>query len=271
MVVISEKEFVEMTDYIKQQYGIHMKAEKRTLLIGRLQQVLQEKSMNNFSEFLQYVKSDKSGNALTSLADKITTNHTFFMRETAHFQYLQQQVLPELTPKIRDKDIRIWSAGCSSGQEPYTLAMILADYFGKEKIGWDTKILATDLSSRALELATTGEYPMEQVMTLPVAWREKYFKTKTPTSAVISDKLKAEVIYRRFNLMDPMFPFKKKFHAIFCRNVMIYFDAPTREALVNKFWDQLEYGGYLFIGHSESISRDRTPFRYVMPAVYRKE
>ncbi len=270
-MVITEKEFVELTNYIKRQYGIHMKEEKRTLLIGRLQQVLHQNNFSSFTEFIEHVKSDKTGHALVELADKITTNHTFFMRETNHFQFFQAYILPELTDRLKDKDIRIWSAGCSSGQEPYTLAMILSDYYGKEKMMWNTQILATDISSRSLLQAASGEYPTEQIGTLPARWRESYFKVKTPTTSVICDKLKAEVIYRKFNLMEPVFPFKKRFHVIFCRNVMIYFDNPTKEELVDKFWDQLEYGGYLFIGHAESLNRDKTKFRYVMPAVYRKE
>ncbi len=270
-MVITEKEFVELTTYIKQQYGIHMKEEKRTLLIGRLQQLLVQKNFASFTEFLEHVKSDKTGHALVDLADKITTNHTFFMRETDHFQFFQTHVLPELTARLKEKDIRIWSAGCSSGQEPYTLAMILSDYFGKDKIWWNSQILATDISTRSLQTAAAGEYPIEQIQTLPAKWRENYVKVKSTTTSVICDKLKGEVIYRKFNLMEPVFPFKKKFHVIFCRNVMIYFDNPTKEALVDKFWDQLEYGGYLFIGHAESLNRDKTAFRYIMPAVYRKE
>lgn len=271
IMVITEKEFVELTNYIKLQYGIHMKEEKRTLLIGRLQQVLQQNNFASFTEFLDHVKSDKTGHALVDLADKITTNHTFFMRETNHFQFFQAHVLPELTGRLKEKDLRIWSAGCSSGQEPYTLVMILSDYFGKDKMWWNSQVLATDISTRSLQTASAGEYPIEQIETLPANWRDNYTKVKTATTSVISDKLKSEVIYRKFNLMEPVFPFKKKFHVIFCRNVMIYFDNPTKEALVDKFWDQLEYGGYLFIGHAESLNRERTKFRYVMPALYRKE
>jgi chemotaxis protein methyltransferase CheR len=271
MVMITEQEFAQLTNYIKTHYGIHMKEEKRTLLVGRLQQTMQRMNFSSYTEYLEYVKSDKSGKALTELANQVTTNHTFFMRETDHFDFYRDHVLPDLIARLREKDIRVWSAGCSSGQEPYTLAMIMADVLGKEKVWWDTKVLATDICSRVLEHAAKGEYPTDQIAALPDKWKSEYLRAKSKDTSVFSDKIRAEVIYRKFNLMDAKFPFKKPFHVIFCRNVMIYFDNPTREALVDKFWDHMEYGGYLFIGHSESLNRDKTRFRYVMPAVYRKE
>lgn len=259
-----------MADYIKANYGINLKEEKQSLVTGRFQNVLIQNSFNNFSEYFDYIVSDKTGDAVITLIDKITTNHTFFMREADHFFYFRDKVLPYLKSTVKDKDLRIWSAGCSTGEEPYTLAMIIDEFFGKEKMWWDTKILATDISSKVLDTAIKGIYSNEEIAALPLNWRLNYFKKLDNENSVLVDKIRNEVIYRKFNLMEEVFPFKRKFHVIFCRNVMIYFDAQTKRELVNKFYDLTEYGGYLFIGHSESLNREETKYKYIMPAVYRK-
>lgn len=271
MYTITTGEFRKLADYIKVNYGIQLKDEKQSLVTGRLHNVLMQNNFNNFSEYYDYLASDKTGNAIVTLIDKITTNHTFFMREADHFYYFRDKVLPQLAGTVKEKDLRIWSAGCSSGEEPYTLAMILCDFFGKEKMWWDTKVLATDISGKVLEAAAKAEYGNEGIATLPPDWRLNYVKGLNSEKSTFIDKIRNEVIYRKLNLMDPVFPFKKKFHVIFCRNVMIYFDNKTKCELINKFYDLTEYGGYLFIGHSESLNRDETKYKYVMPAVYRKE
>jgi chemotaxis protein methyltransferase CheR len=271
MIEITDKEFNLLSELIKDNYGIKLKQEKKTLVTGRLHNVLIENNFSNFSEYINYVMADKTGQASSTLLNKITTNHTFFMREADHFNYFKEIVLPFWTKASFKKDLRIWSAGCSTGEEPYTLAMLIDEYLGNEKAIWDAKILATDISTKALGLAVEGKYSNEEIETLPSTWRINYFNKRDDQKVSISDKLKKEVIYRRFNLMEEVFPFKKKFHVIFCRNVMIYFDNDTKNALVDKFYNSLEYGGYLFIGHSESLNRDKTNFKYIKPAVYRKE
>lgn len=267
---ITDKEFTQLAHYIRENYGIHLKEEKKTLVNGRLQHVLTQEGFSSFTEYFRHLISDKTGDAVTVLLNKITTNHTFFMREPDHFYYFRDKVLPWLASTVRSKDLRIWCAACSTGEESYTLAMILQDYFGHNLAGWDTKILATDISEKCLEFARRGEYSDERMAPLSKAWKLQYFQRASADSAVVIPKIKNEVIYRRFNLMDALFPFKKKFHVIFCRNVMIYFDQETKVELVNRLCHQLEDGGYLFIGHSESISRDHSRFRYIMPAVYQK-
>jgi len=271
MITITDKEFKQLSDYINENYGINLKEEKRSLVMGRLLNVLIENNFKSFSEYIDYVILDKTGKAADTLINKITTNHTFFMREADHFYYFRDRVLPYLASSVKEKDLRIWSAGCSSGEEPYTLAMIIDEFFGNEKIFWDTKILATDISTKVLNTAKVGIYSNEKIATLPASWRLKYFKKLDAQNSVVIDRLRNEVIYRKFNLMDKVFPFKRKFHVIFCRNVMIYFDARTRMELVNKFYNLTERGGYLFIGHSESLNREGTKYKYIMPAVYRKE
>lgn len=270
MINITDKEFIQLSTYIKENYGINLKEEKKVLVIGRLSNELLEHNFKNFAQYYKYLISDKTGKAVSTLISKITTNHTYFMRENDHFEYLRNMVLPYLVNSIKDKDLRIWSAGCSSGEEAYTIAMILDEFFRDEKLWWDKKILATDISEKVLSMAKTGIYEKEKISLLPESWRKEYLKNYNDEKCVFIDKIKSEIIYRKFNLMDNVFPFKKKFHVIFCRNVMIYFDNDTKNSLIQKFYDSLEYGGYLFIGHSESLAGINTGFKYVMPSIYRK-
>lgn len=269
MLAINNKEFKALTEYIQLHYGVNL-SRKRHLIEGRLANLLIDREFTSFAEYLDHVFHDHSKLELTDLINRLTTNHTFFMREANHFDYFRDRVLPLLKNTVAKKDLRVWSAGCSSGQEPYTLAMIMTDFFGAEKSLWDTKVLATDISVKALEIAERGVYSAEGVQDLPAIWKLNYFQKMDQQHFQVVNTLKAEVVYRVFNLMDEVFPFKRKFHVIFCRNVMIYFDHKTKLQLINKFYDQMEPGGYLFIGHTESLSRDETPYRYVMPAVYQK-
>lgn len=271
MVTITEKEFKQFADYIEANYGIHLKTDKQSLVAGRLNNVLLSKNFKSLSEYFDYVVSDKTGKAVVTLLDKITTNHTFFMREADHFHYFRDKVLPFLAGTAKDKDLRIWSAACSSGEEPYTLAMIIDEFFGKEKMWWDTKILATDISSNVLDIAKKGVYCKEKITALPMQWKLNYFKEFDSENSILTEKIRNEVIYRKLNLMDAVFPFKRKFHVIFCRNVMIYFDNKTKNELVERLYNMTEYGGYLFIGHSEYLNRDVTRYKYIKPALYRKE
>ncbi|MGE5423101.1 MAG: CheR family methyltransferase, partial [Ignavibacteriales bacterium] len=211
-----------------------------------------------------------SGGALSEMVDRITTNHTYFMREMDHFNFFRNEVLPYLKTAVKDRDLRIWSAGCSSGQEPYALAMLLADYFHDEKDKWDTTVLATDISSQALETAREGIYSDEALSALPNHWKLQYIKKLAPNQNIVSDAIKKSVVFRKFNLMDKNFPFKKAFHVIFCRNVMIYFDNDTKRELVKRYYDSTVSGGYLFIGQSESLNKSLTDYKYIIPAVYRK-
>lgn len=270
MIRISDKEFNQLSGFIHKNYGIHLKPEKKTLVNGRLHKVLLELGMASFSEYYAYLTQDTSGIALAVLVDKITTNHTFFMREAEHFVFFKDTVLPYWASQLKNRDLRTWCAASATGEEPYTLAMIIQDYFEGSSNYWDTKLLATDISQSALETARKGIYSSDRVKDLPLHWKNKYFSKLDSDRYQIKEQLRREVIYRKLNLMDEKFPFKETIHTIFCRNVMIYFDQPTKEKLVNKLYDILEPGGYLFIGHSESLNRDTTRFKYIKPAVYRK-
>jgi len=269
MINLKDSEFRELTEYMKANYGINL-THKKILIEGRLSNMITEKGFSNFSDYLKFVFKDPSGDEISLLINKLTTNHTYFMREADHFDYFKDIVLPYLDATSKTKDLRIWSAGCSSGEEPYTLAMIIADYFGALKSRWNTKILATDISEKVLDTAKKGIYSEEAVNTIPKCWALNYFNKIENENYKLSEEIRNEIIYRDFNLMTEIFPFKKKFHVIFCRNVMIYFEPKTKIELINKFYDMTEPGGYLFIGHSESINKDETKYKYIKPAIYRK-
>ncbi len=271
MITITDKEFRHLAKYIKGNYGINLREEKRALVMGRLQNTLLSQNFDNFTDYFAYIAADKTGKAARTLIDKLTTNHTYFMREAGHFDFFKNEVLPYLTNHVANRDLRIWSAGCSTGEEPATLAMIMDEYFGTEKSIWDTRILATDISSKVLDKASKGIYKSNNLALLPPMWKMNYFNKINPEQSVLTKKIRNEIIYRKFNLMEAEFPFGRKFHVIFCRNVMIYFDHKTKLELVSKLYDLTEPGGYLFVGHSESLHRDETKYKYILPAVYRKD
>lgn len=270
MITITDQEFKQITQFIKSNYGINLGEAKRALVTGRLHQVLMNLGLNSYTEYYNYLIHDKTGEAVTTLVDKMTTNHTFFMREAEHFHYFLDHVLPFLSHIIKDRDLRIWSAASSSGEEPYTLAMLIDEFLGKEKLLWDSKVLATDISTAVLDIARKGVYSNEKIGLLPPNWRMQYFNKYDADQYILIDRIRKQVIYRKYNLMDKVIPFKRKFHVIFCRNVMIYFDNQTKDELIERLYEMTEYGGYLFIGQSESLNRDTTRFKYIMPAVYRK-
>lgn len=270
MIKIKENEFHNFVEYVKNNYGINL-IEKRTLIETRLQNILLENGFRNFSEYYDYILYDNEGEAVIDLVNKLTTNYTYFLRERDHFDYLKNHVLPHIEETSMDKDIRIWCAGCATGEEPYTLAMLVNDYLGSQKIFWDTSILATDISINALSTAKEGIYTNKAIEVLPAAWQYNHFDKIDNEKSVVKNELKQQIIFRSFNLTNEIFPFKKKFHAIFCRNVMIYFDKETKVDLVNKFYEFTEPKGYLFIGHSESINQDGMRYKHMAPSVYRKE
>jgi len=273
MMAISDKEFSDLRDLIHKRFGINLTEQKRSLLVGRLQKLMRKLNLSTFADYYQYLTEDKTEQALGELVDLISTNHTYFNREKDHFEYFYNTALPTVVEKLKRenrKDLRIWCAGCSSGEEPYTLLMLMQEYFGSEYSSWDAGILATDISDRALSIARNGVYSAERVEQLPDNLRRKYFTPAGPGEMAVVDRIKREATFRRFNLMNSSFPFKKPFQMIFCRNVMIYFDQPTRDALVGRYHQFTEPGGYLFIGHSETLGRSQSRYKYLQPALYQK-
>ncbi len=269
MEKIKREEFLRLVEYMREQYGLNLE-QKLALVEGRISSVLDRKGFSTLGEYIDFVMRDKSGEEAKTLVTRLTTNYTYFMREDQHYKYLSGVILPHLTQTLRDHDLRIWSAGCSSGEEAYTTAMVIDNFFGFSKSQWDTRILATDISPAVLNMAIEGVYPADRLNNLSDTWKKKYFQKLDADKYKVGDIIRNEVIFRPLNLMDKQFPFKKKFHVIFCRNVMIYFNKETRISLVNRFYDVLEPGGYLFIGLSETIHKTDTAFKFIQPSIYQK-
>ena len=266
---ISDKDFIRLCEYIKKNFGVNLE-KKRTLVEGRLAGDIKKSRFNNFSDFIEDVYSDTGGKKINALMTRLTTNYTYFMREEAHYLFMQDVALPHLKSTVQNRDLRIWSAGCASGEEPYTTAMVLSEWFGLEKSAWDTTILATDISIRVLDMAKAGVYPEGHFAKLNPNWKSKYFVKIGPDEYKVSDRLAKEVVFAQFNLMGDFSRFKKKFHIIFCRNVMIYFDSPTKIELVKKFYNALEVGGWLFVGLSETLTGINSDFEQIAPSIYRR-
>ncbi|MDR3182843.1 MAG: protein-glutamate O-methyltransferase CheR [Planctomycetaceae bacterium] len=271
---ITEAEFHSIRDLVYQRFGITLSDQKKSLVVGRLQKILRQHNFSTFKQYYDMLIADKTDAAITELANQITTNHTFFFRESDHFDFFKNTILPWMVKMHTDqhnKDLRIWCAAASSGEEPYTLIMTLFDFFGNDYKNWDCGLLATDVSEKALLAAKKGLFDPSRMQGVPPVLLNKYFKKMPDGQFQVSDVLKKEVTYRRFNLMNKSLPFKKPFDCIWCRNVMIYFDGPTKHELVNRMYDKCVNGAYLLIGHSETLSRDLTKWKYIQPAVYRKE
>ena len=273
LMTMSDREFQLLRDLVYSRLGINLTEKKRSMLIGRLQKLLYTSGFKSFQDYYDYLVRESNEDAMIELINRVTTNYSFFYRGKSHFDFFSQRAFPELLETLRQRnsrDIRIWTAGCSTGEEPYMLIMMMLERLGLEYRFWDGGILATDISEKALRFAREGIYPDARVKEVPQHLQKRYFKTLPDGSLAVKDVVKREVVFRKFNLKNDVFPFEKPFQMIFCRNVMIYFDRQTRDALLQRFYEITEPGGYLFIGHSETLGRDQQKYKYIMPAVYRK-
>jgi len=270
---LTERAYRRICELVRGQFGIHLASEKQFLVINRLGRHVQTLGFESYEAFVDYVESDVSGQALEVLADLISTNHTYFFREPAHFEFLRTDVLPEIEASLTrggDNDLRLWCAAASTGEEAYTIVMTMLDSFGPRYARFNAGLLATDLSLKALRQAAAGVYSREQVQRVPPGLRQRYFLPQADGRLAVARPVRAEVLFRQFNLVTGNFAFKKPFHAIFCRNVMIYLDPPARRRLVSALYQATAPGGYLFIGHAETIAPDVTRYRSVRPAVYQR-
>lgn len=267
---MTDEEFWRICRFMKNRYGIDM-SRKKEIIEGRLENYIRSNGYKSHNEYMNAVESDITGSRERDLVNILTTNHTFFMREFEHFDYLRCEVLPWLRRKEEQKkDLCIWCGAASTGQEPYMLAMLLKDFFGLEHELWDTKVLATDVATDVLRQAIEGKYDREQIESLPETWKRRFLRPiEGGKRYEVTREIKNEVLFRQFNLMD-IFPFKRKMHIVFLRNVMIYFDKETKKQLIQKVYDVMEPGGYLFIGRTETIDRDSTPFELIQPSIFRK-
>lgn len=273
--VLKDREFSRFSSFIYDEVGIKMPPAKKTMLEARLQKRLKALGLNTFEEYADFVFSAAGkGDELIHLIDVVTTNKTDFFREPAHFDYLVKSAIPSL---IDDRDagirnpLKIWSAGCSTGEEPYTLAMVLSEFTASNP-GFRTSILASDISTSVLSKARNAIYTEDRVDTIPLQLKKKYLLRSKDTSKSlvrIAPQLRTMVSFRRLNFMED-FGLQDQMDIIFCRNVIIYFDKPTQERLLNRFHRQLVRGGFLFLGHSETLNGLNVPLHSVASTVYRK-
>lgn len=262
--VLQPAHFERIITMLHEHCGIRMRAGKEGLVRARLAKRLRLLGLTDFDSYLELVEREPSRREFTEMVDALTTNKTSFFREQAHFEFLQDTVLPSC-----QSGIRLWSAGCSTGEEPYTLAMLLNETLQPAAVR-SARILATDISHRVLATAKAGVYAAEGLSEVPRAIRQKYWRTAAEGGGTHLEALPALrqlIQFGKLNLMEP-WPMRGPFDAILCRNVMIYFDKATQQSLVERYWALLRPGGYLFVGHSESLTGLDHRFRYVQPAVY---
>ena len=269
---LSDALFQKFSALVYDKVGIYLKPEKRELLNARLGKRMRALGINSFREYYEYLSRDTSGEELVQMIDAVSTNFTSFFREKDHFDFLVSHVLPDLTSRKRRKqEVVIWSAASSSGEEPYTIALVTEDFFEKRAEG-GYRILATDVSTRVLAHAERGVYSMDRVVKVPERYLRKYFQKGHGSAAGhvrVKEHLRRRISFERFNLMD-QFPWDGTLDIIFCRNTMIYFNRETQQRLVSKFYRALAPGGYLFIGHSESITGLKHEFVPTVSTVYQK-
>ena len=266
MIKFTDEEFQRLTAYVAEHYGIDL-SKKRTLAECRLSLELDKLHIPTLGAFLERLHADKTGQLAAVMMNRLTTNYTYFLRENSHFDFLTQEILPAL-PAEAD-GFRAWCAGCSTGEECYTLAMTLCAY--RDGGGWlpPVQILATDLSEPVLRKAQAARYPAKDLETLPPAWRLAYCRMDGTEHFVIREEVRRMVSFQRMNLMRP-YAGHGVYDLILCRNVMIYFHENARKRLTERLAKSLKPGGYLFTGHTELLPRDQTAFTYLRPAIYQK-
>ncbi|MDY0186895.1 MAG: protein-glutamate O-methyltransferase [Syntrophus sp. (in: bacteria)] len=271
---LSDRDFERISQLVHSQCGINLHDGKKELVKARLGKRLREGNYRSFSDYYKHVTTREGTDELITMIDSISTNLTYFFREESHFQRLQtivRSLLDNASKKIRKTPaIRIWCAGCSTGEEPYSLGITIKETLNGFPA--NVKIMATDISTRVLKIAAGGVYPIEKTKNISSSILRKYFQQgqgKWDGYVRIKKEIGDMIDFSRFNLMETP-PSNQEFDIIFCRNVMIYFDKPTQASVVSKFYNCLDNGGYLFIGHSESLTGLEHAFKYIEPSVYRK-
>jgi chemotaxis protein methyltransferase CheR len=272
--VLGQREFQWLRDFIQREAGIHIRENKQSLVAGRLSRRLRSLNLAGFDEYVDYVGRDRDGRERRELINCITTNKTDFFREEHHFDFLRETLFPAIRRRSErggPRRLRIWSAGCSTGEEPYTLAMTIADHFGP-RTGWDIKIVASDIDTQVLAKAAEGIYPEQRLEPISEALRQRHFQRGRDAQAGrwrVRPELRALIDFRHVNLNDTPWPLDGGFDAIFCRNVIIYFDKPTQQRLFKRFAQQLDPAGCLFIGHSESLIGVTDDFALIGRTIHR--
>lgn len=261
---IDPGEFEELRQIARGAFGLDLKPGKEQMAAARLRRLMREGAFRTYHDYCRYVASDRTGQALAAMIDALATNHTAFLREPAHFDFFRERVLPQLSGR---QPAEIWCAACSTGEEVWTLAFLMNDRLAPGQV----QISASDISGKALAIAQKAEYPAERCAGLPAAWKQRYLAAAGAPAARcrVVGAVRRQVRFSRANLLQPA-PWKNRFPAIFCRNVMIYFDQETQQRTVAHLSACLEPGGYLFVGHAESLARGAHGLEYVGPAIYRR-
>lgn len=257
---MSAPDFEAVRDLVKSASGIHLHQGKVALVSSRLERLVRAHGFHSFTDYVRFLSGRQHGPEFTEFIDTLTTNHSGFWREPEHFILLSNTVFREHRSRTR-----IWSAACATGEEPYTIAMCAL------AVGaCNCTITATDISTAALQTAREGSYESSRLTSLPAGWRDRFFAQNSASAkGCVSSQVRNMVNFRPLNLLQP-FQQMGQFDVIFCRNVMIYFEQPTREALVSRLVSQLIPGGFLFTGHSETLLQIPPGLTYVQPATYRK-
>lgn len=269
---MKKETFKKFVSIIYDKSGITLADTKEALVTARIAKRMRVLNLPTHEDYLDFVLSDKSGEEFVNMLDVISTNVTSFFREKHHFVFFKKKI--EQWADAGQNRFRIWSAACSSGQEPYTIGMSLHDVFGHRMGSLDVRILATDISTKIIEEAIAGEYAKDKIKGIPPQHLAEYFNASSVNGERVyrvKDIIRKRVLFKRLNLNEPPFPMRGPMDVIFCRNVMIYFDSIVKERLVNAFYDLLKPGGYLFVGSAESLTGLNSRFKVVEPSVYIKE
>jgi len=270
---MTDRDFDQIRSLASEFTGISLSTQKKEMVYSRLARRLRALDISEFSDYISYLKSHER-QELGNFVNSITTNLTSFFRENHHFDYLKSTVVPELAREHKaDKKIRVWSAGCSTGEEPYSIAMTLAEVPEFPSSSWDVRVLATDLDTSVLNHAKQGRYNFSRIEGIDTTRRNKWFNQHQEGNKdvfQVSDKIKNNITFNQLNLMNSSWPMSGRFDVIFCRNVVIYFDKPTQRKLFDRYADLLNEGGYLFIGHSETLHGVTTRFKSLGRTIYRK-
>lgn len=267
--LISDREFTYLKNLIYKEAGINLTEAKKCLVQTRIGKLMRRQNIDGYSHLFALLESDSKGIYLEQILNSISTNHTFFFREDSHFKYLVDELVPQLLLKLNGEPLKIWSAGCSSGEEPYSLAMSLSE---TQTIGrtFNFSILATDISTSVLDIAKKGIYPLEEIAVIENRLQKKYFQVgKGQFSDLVKVKpmLREKITFEKHNLLTPL-AIPVKFNIIFCRNVMIYFDSNTKEKIVSLLHSKLKNGGFFITGHSESLGNINHSFDTLRPTIY---
>ena len=260
---LNPREFEQIRNLAHETFGLDLKSGKEELVSARLRKLVRAGGFHSFQEYYRHIVGDSTGRALAAMIDALATNHTAFLREPDHFEFFRTRVAPQLAQR---ESLEIWSAACSTGEEVWTLACLLNETLPGRRI----RIVATDISHKALRFASAACYPRERCRDMPAAWLSRYFVADghPPQSYSVTPAIRSQVQFERINLVERL-PWPHRYPVIFCRNVMIYFDRTTQERVVQQLSEHLEPGGYLFVGHAESLTRVSHGLDYVQPAIYR--